>query len=280
LTVTATILALCWIFPQSSKLPALALDKFLYIAANLAMLPGILNIDPLTAPAWSLSYEMLFYFSLPLIIAGLGMRRWAWWHRIVFFLSLSAVHAFLCAVGVDGHVRFIMFTGGMVLCEIARNCNPAAKLNSWGERAAIAAFLANLAAIGIAFSDVVPTDLAWVLYSLSLLVTVFFLILHAVFFDGILRKFFSFDYLRWLGNMSYSYYLSHGITVHGIQMVMDSRFAGLPRTVFWFVIAFVVCVIGSVVVGALLFLGVEKPLSLTPRAKTVRQPIAPPVPVE
>ena len=161
LTVTAAILAVYWIFPQASKLPSIALGKSLYILSNLAMLPGVFDIEPLTAPAWSLSYEMVFYVTLPLIIAALGIRRWAWWHRIVFFVSLAAIHALLNVVGVDGKVRFIMFAAGISLCEISRNCQPAEKLNSWGESAAILAFAANLAAIGIAFSGVVPTTLAW-----------------------------------------------------------------------------------------------------------------------
>jgi exopolysaccharide production protein ExoZ len=270
LAVFVVYLVLSAVFPEQSKLPGLATEKLIYILANLAMLPGIFPIAPIIAPAWSLSYELVFYLVLPVVIVGLGIRRWVWWHRIVFFLFLEAIHTILCAAGMANHVRFIMFAAGIVLWEVGKNYSPAGKLNAWGECAAIVFFCANLAIIGITYAKSGPMTVVLTrvpqFYSLSLFVTIFFLVLHAVFFDGVLSRLLSWDYLRWVGNMSYSYYLIHGLALHGVQKVVDSRFIALPHTVFNFVALFGFCVTASLSCAAALYLWVEKPLSLQPRA--------------
>jgi exopolysaccharide production protein ExoZ len=281
LGVFVLYLVLSVLFPEHSKLPGPPVAKLIYILANLAMLPGVLNIVPVIAPAWSLSYELVYYVSLPLIVAALAIRRWRWWSRIAFFLFLALLHVILCAVGIDGHVRFVMFAAGIVIWELGQNLALAGRLNAWGELAAILAFCAALAILGILYSNdgmttVVMTKAPRV-YGLLMFVTAFFLVLHAAFFDGILKKIFSWDYLRWVGNMSYSYYLIHGLTLHGVLLVLNSQFGWLPHSDFNFVLLFGICVVASLTCAGVLYLYLEKPFLLETRAirrATEREPVA------
>jgi peptidoglycan/LPS O-acetylase OafA/YrhL len=44
--------------------------------------------------------------------------------------------------------------------------------------------------------------------------------------DGFLASCFQWDWIRWFGNMSYSYYLVHGLALHVVKTGLE--FAGLP----------------------------------------------------
>jgi peptidoglycan/LPS O-acetylase OafA/YrhL len=76
-----------------------------------------------------------------------------------------------------------------------------------------------------------------------------------------LADFLSYKYLRWFGNISYSYYLVHGFVVLIlIQAMLRFLEAGDPNMLFWLFLVPVFAV--SLMVGAMLFLLVEKPWSL------------------
>lgn len=67
--------------------------------------------------------------------------------------------------------------------------------------------------------------------------------------------------LRWLGNMSYSYYLVHGFVVRAAMVALGHLLpGGLPVAVFWLLlpVVFAATLAGS----AVLFIGVERPVSL------------------
>ena len=78
--------------------------------------------------------------------------------------------------------------------------------------------------------------------------------------------------VRWLGNMSYSYYVVHGFVVR-IAMVSLGKLLphGMPDWVFWTAMPSLFLV--TLVASACLFLVVEKPVSLRPRARAKRQVI-------
>jgi exopolysaccharide production protein ExoZ len=74
--------------------------------------------------------------------------------------------------------------------------------------------------------------------------------------------------LRWLGNMSYSYYLIHGFVVR-IGMVVLARLLplGMQDWVFWVLMP--ILYVATLVTSSLLFILVEKPISLRPAATKV-----------
>jgi len=80
--------------------------------------------------------------------------------------------------------------------------------------------------------------------------------------DGWLSRSFTWTPLRWLGNISYSYYLLHGLTLKGAFLILGLF---LPRSeygaaFFWSLLPIMFAV--SLLPPVVLFLQVERPFSL------------------
>jgi peptidoglycan/LPS O-acetylase OafA/YrhL len=88
--------------------------------------------------------------------------------------------------------------------------------------------------------------------------------------DGPLSKWFSWRWLRWFGNISYSYYLTHALVLQGIKLFVD--FIRVPPQLSppGYVALGLVCFALTVAGSAIVFLLIEKPLSF-PGAKRVPQ---------
>jgi len=111
------------------------------------------------------------------------------------------------------------------------------------------------------------------LYVPSLFVTVFFLSLYSFFYDGVLKALFSWDYLRWIGNISYSYYLIHGLTLHGVRLAVAFFFPQSPRSAVFVLALLVTCIAATLFAAAVLFLAVEKPLSFRKPSRSASREI-------
>jgi peptidoglycan/LPS O-acetylase OafA/YrhL len=98
-----------------SKVPLDDWNAFTYILANLLLLPGILDIQPIVSPAWSLSYLGLFYICAPLLVSGLKLRERTRVQRAALFGGLAAI--LLVSGFFGGPGRLAMFAGGVLLYE-------------------------------------------------------------------------------------------------------------------------------------------------------------------
>lgn len=96
-----------------------------------------------------------------------------------------------------------------------------------------------------------------------LFVSFFSLALYSLFYNGVLSRFFSITWLRWVGNISYSYYLIHGLTLHFVARLMRYVIGTQPLPAPLFLLLGVAAMLTTIVVSALLFLAIEKPLSIT-----------------
>jgi len=121
LGVLLLYLALSLAFPLESKLPNSVPAALIYVAANALFLPGMTRIAPIIVVAWSLSYQWLFYLLIPLVISGLGLRRWRSWQRIMFFLLFALTACLLRGWIIPGHQRLVLFASGMVLWALHEN---------------------------------------------------------------------------------------------------------------------------------------------------------------
>ena len=256
LAVFALYLFLSWQMPGRSKLPSDG-SLWLYLLANLALLPGLFPIEPLITVAWSLSYEMFFYLAMPLAMAAVHLRDRSREVRTLG-LAMSLIAAFVAFGVVGGPVRLTMFLFGALLAEIL----PMTK--GLGSAVGALAGLAGLAVMVVPVSG--PHGLSWKYASLGVCI---FVLCHAALSvrAPLLSAALCFWPLRWLGNMSYSYYLLHGLALHVFFLAVGDRLLsthGFPGAV---VILLVPAFIWTLIPAAALFLAVERPLSLATKPR-------------
>ena len=86
---TATFLidlGLSFVFPAESKIPRATLQAAVYLVQNALLLPGLWPVgahDHGSMP--SLSSEMFYYLSIPLVVAAFGLRYRSVAWRVSFF---------------------------------------------------------------------------------------------------------------------------------------------------------------------------------------------------
>ena len=240
--------------PQYSRIPAEA--PLGYLFANLLLLPGLFPIEPMITVAWSLSYEMFFYLCLPMIVSGFGLRRMNVRQRVVGIGFAAIMLAAALAQSEGAPLRMLMFFAGMLLHEAvaSRAVRPP---GSDVAALALALGLFGSALDGIGYLKT------------GILFAAFLVLCLDCFLNsrGRMARIFSWTPLRWLGNMSYSYYLLHGLVLKAVflllgHMTMSGAY-GAMAYIIMLPLCFGVTVLGSVV----LFLAVERPLSLQPTAR-------------
>lgn len=258
--VFALYLALSLLLPAQSKLPAAGWACVLYLAQNFLLLPGLFPITPLIKVAWSLSYEMFFYLLLPLVVGFGRLRARAPCVRVALFAGAAlALLAWCNALG--GPARMVMFIGGMLLVEALRWPRMPVPNSAVALLALVAGLLAMLAHPGFALS------------AASLCVT-FGIVCLACFRHPAARlgRALTWTPLRWLGNMSYSFYLLHGLALKGAALLLPAAaHGGLRLYALLLAPAFGL----SCLPAALLFLAVERPASLVRVTGSRRWPYSP-----
>ncbi|TQV76178.1 acyltransferase family protein [Denitrobaculum tricleocarpae] len=258
LAVMLIYTALSFVVPSESKIPTGGEQAVWYLIANYLLLPGIFDIEPMIVVAWSLSYEMFFYLVIPIIMTVCGLRKVPGTLRILMW--------FLLWVGVyfvaPDHFRASMLIVGILVFEtsqlISRDRGSASIT-----LCALTAFAAVLAFKASIYLDVVTFNNAGKLSKVLLFGACYLLCIAVFCKDGWLSRCFSGRYFRYFGNMSYSFYLIHGLTLKFIFLVMGIL---LPAEIYasslWFWVLFLPAFLASSAVSAALFLLVERPFSL------------------
>jgi peptidoglycan/LPS O-acetylase OafA/YrhL len=259
LVVFAMYIALSFAFPSQSKLPASALDAAVLIVQNLLLLPGIFPMEAIVSVAWSLSYEFFYYLTLPLLVLALGLRKWQPKRRVLFFSLLSVAFVASWFLLAPKAPRMLMFVAGILLYELVHSLNFAPTISAAFEWFVLALTLAAFAAIAYVVTIPARGDLYRLIVSFVAFGTLVFACFRA---EGPLYRAFAWTPLRWLGNMSYSYYLIHALTINACAMVLGKV---LPASMggpglYW--LMFVPVFVATLITSTLLFMLVEKPFSL------------------
>jgi len=265
IAVFAVYVLLSVLMPSQSKIPPGLDQGLLYLLANALLLPGIFPIEPMITVAWSLSYEMFYYLAIPLVIALCGMRARGPSWRAAFFALAAIAWLLYCAV-FGGPVRLAMFVSGILLYESVQSRTLLGLKSGHALVALVLGLLATLLPVhggpGISIK-------------VGALFVCFFVVCLVCFRypAGWLPTFFTWTPLRWLGNMSYSYYLLHGLALKAAFVVLAVL---LPTgqhgmALFWGLMPGMFAV--TLVPTAILFLAVERPLSLAQK-KDVSSPVA------
>jgi peptidoglycan/LPS O-acetylase OafA/YrhL len=267
--------------PYNARIPMSVVPAIGYLLANLAFLPGLFPIQPLLNVAWSLSYEWFFYLSLPFIViaAGLTARKPASRARIflsaavlfwaasclfpdVFFMRSNPIRA--------SHIGVIMFFCGMILSDLMdAGFKHVSRL---ADGIALVLLVVALAApfyYGYEGFRLLPPSPETVRTEALIAGALFVGFGIAVFCtlngNHLLNRIFRWTPLRWLGNMSYSFYLIHGLPMHAIALLMAR--AAVPSMGTAMLITVIVAMLPvtfliTSAVSTVLFWYVEKPFSL------------------
>jgi len=262
IAVLALYLLLSVIFPAESRLPASAIDRIKYVFENLLLLPGVFRITPIITVAWSLSFEFAFYLCVPLV-AFLTARSKDNAHRIAI-LSLLWIAFVLSEFFVfhGGHIRMLSFISGMLLQEVIASGTLARYLTSKGQWIAIAALIGT-ASYHFGTGAKTEGQSNSVLSAALMSVAILFFVLYALKFSGTLQKLCTWTPMRYWGNVSYSYYLAHGITLKAIAISVE-RFLPVHHSLFIYLLAMTFGMVATWVSASLLYVLVEKPISLAP----------------
>ena len=249
-----TVLSL--VFPAESKIPSDGGEGALYLLQNLLLLPGLLPIQPMITVAWSLSFEMFYYLALPLLIAALKLRRRSSAWRVTSFLIIAVSFSIFTAI-FGGPVRLIMFVSGILLFETLNH-------SQWRVSGTAGLVALAVGLLGMLLPIAGPAGEA---LRISILFVAFFVLCLACFRTptALLPLALSWAPLRWLGNMSYSYYLIHGLALQAGFLAMSTLAppTGAESALFWMLLPPMLAL--TLVVSAPLYLLIERPFSLAPR---------------
>ena len=251
LFVFVVYLFLSIIFPKESKLPSETLPLITYLIQNILLLPGLFDIKPIITVAWSLSYEVFYYFLIPILICILSLKKWSSKRRVMVWVLITIL-GFILVYLYGGPVRLLMFVSGIILFEFHKI--QSVQLKSWGTISFILALLL--------FGTRSIIDINYHL-SLMIVYLLFFVFCLSAFSPkSFSSKWLVFSPLRWLGNMSYSYYLVHGLTLKFLFLLLSILIPATQSSLsiyFWLLIPFFMT---TLIVSFCLFVGIERPLSI------------------
>jgi peptidoglycan/LPS O-acetylase OafA/YrhL len=247
------ILIYLFLMPDTSTIPE-GIDGLKYVLASLTMQPYVFGFQPMMTVTWTLAYEVTFYAILPVFVIGLAMNQWGDQARFVMLLvCLLAITGYFSFTNGAGPERIVFFFGGMLLAESKKYIKHRFQRRRW-------AFLGLVMAIGSAsLVHIMSWPLMW---AVSLGVIGWWLVVgHALYSERPATSL-TFTPLRYLGNMSYSYYLSHSLAIHASHQIFNAVNGGSVNTVtelyLWGLLTFAV----TWAFSAGVFLFVEKPFSL------------------
>jgi exopolysaccharide production protein ExoZ len=211
------------VFESRSKLPDSS--PWLFVLQNALLLPGVFDIKPIITVSWSLSYEIFFYIGLAAVVGVLGLRRWKPGARVLLWSAVAAAWVFGGSLVRGFMGSFVMFVPGLLVFEGANAAGSRVRVPPALEVAAWAALGATLLWIGLAGASSVQGVHGWGLptavLTFVLLGTVIGLFLFAAARgSGAVARGLGWRPLRYVGMVSYSFYLIHGLTINAIALVL------------------------------------------------------------
>ncbi len=251
-------LVLSFLFPHESKLPGSMIDSLFYILANILMLPGIVSIEPIISVSWSLSYEMFFYISAPLVFMVLNIREWSKAKRLTLIILVSLLGFLLIHSGFVRYHKMIFFLAGALLYEAYSSKNI---INILSVTYIVPILI--IVMVALKYFNIGTTILLFSLY------IGFFILCYTCFNQNTkISQLCCSKFLRSYGNMSYSYYLIHGITLKFFFLVLGYLIPATHQWDLWFYGLMGPVFILTFITSTLLFVIIEKPLSLVKKGMT------------
>jgi peptidoglycan/LPS O-acetylase OafA/YrhL len=279
LTIFTVYVALSFALPELTRHSGEGWVFVKQVLQNLAFLPGFLDVKPIVTVAWSLSYEWYFYITAPLLVQLLQLHKWNRSTRVMLLLNAAIIYVSLSAMGpqVSGllevpiyrfHVRLVMFLAGMIVFEVMESQWLVTHSHLW-EWGAIGVATIGLGALFLIEMAHGPGDAASiytprfeaircvVLIGMFMPITLF-----ALGRNALLNALLTTPELRWLGNISYSYYLVHTLAINAIKIVVIKSAITRSFPFLSWVLLFPVTLVLTLIAAVTLFLLVERRFSL------------------
>jgi exopolysaccharide production protein ExoZ len=223
-----------------------------FIISQMLLIPMVFGNNYLIEVSWTLTYEFAFYAIAPIVLLGMGMKTLTSRARVGAILVITMLGAILF-YNVFGPVRSMLFIAGILVYELR---------DVQGKRipAYVGAAGFFVASLYVGFNH---------FFELNFVAAVFMMMLGygALVFvslsnpTGVLSVL-QCAPLRYLGNMSYSYYLIHGLVIHAFFIVFG-KFVLPAEDIVWMYLPLMLLAFLSTLVGsAIVFLMFEKRFSL------------------
>lgn len=270
LVMMAVYVVLFLVVPGSAKWPVDG--EAWFVLKSLLLLPGVFEIEPVMTVAWSLSYELTFYLTMPAAIVLLRMERWSRMKRVALIAGLSAGYVAGMLAWFPGQLewiplaawnrpRLLLFAAGMLAWEHFDSLKDK-RASGWMQAAAVVLIAAAVGACYPLSNPAYQQPWPSIVRTLALGLGSYVLMLASFSGEGRLAEAFSTAPLRWLGNCSYSFYLAHSLGVHAAGVVAERVFpaAQWQGTGFWLMLPVTAALASMATLPLYLF--IERPFSL------------------
>lgn len=251
-------LLLFFLLPTRNKLPSELPAATYYVIQNLILLPGIFDIKPIISVAWTLSYEMCFYLLAPLAVSLFRLREAIVSRRLAILVTFSSA-TFAAFILLGGPIRMMSFVAGMLVLELHQYTQ--FRVPRYTGIVAV-----TVAYLGVAFGrqlGLSPAFISVASYCCQIAFGLDCFVQRGT--DAVFRV----KWFRWMGSLSYSFYLTHALVVQVCLTVCATAFpASFGRLAFGLLWLPVFAV--ALVIGGITFLFVEKPFSLARRPEPVQ----------
>ena len=266
----AVYLVIFIVAPGVAKWPAGG--EIWFVVRSLLLLPGVFEVEPVMTVAWSLSYELAFYLTIPLQVAGLRLDRWTRRRRVAWIAGLSLGYVAASMIWFPGQLdwlplkvwdrqRFLLFAAGILAWE---HFDSLADKTASGWKQVGAALTIGIAIVACyPLADPVHQQ-PWPNLTRALLLGVgsYALILTTFSGQGRLAGVLSLAPLRWLGNCSYSFYLAHSLGVHAAEALAGRLMPAAHWQGLGFWLTLIAAALAAPIATLPLYLFVERPFSL------------------
>jgi exopolysaccharide production protein ExoZ len=218
------------------------------LAGNLLFLNAVpaFGVKPYNSVTWSLFFEFVFYLTFPVIVWGARRKHRVTPARIAVF---AAIFMPLALQMGTFFIRFLMFFGGAVLAVLPERTGRALA-RCVADGAAVALYLLStlLFALWLDYASFIPIFIA----------TTALVVVKVIHGEGVLRRWFAWTPFRYFGNISYSFYLMHGL---GIEITMNFYGKELLRLggPLYLITTFATSLAIGLVSATALFLAAERP---------------------
>jgi len=218
------------------------------VAGNLLFLNAVpaFGVKAYNTVTWSLFFEFVFYLTFPVIVCGARPSDRVTPARIAVFAGIFML--LVLQVGTF-FIRFLMFFGGALLAVL-----PPERIRR------LATCISDGAAVALYLLSTVLFA-KWLNYALFIpifVATTALVVVKVIHGQGILARWFGWTPFRYFGNISYSFYLMHGL---GIEITMNFygqellQLGSLPYLIMTFAASLAIGVISATV----LFVAAERP---------------------